>query len=641
MMDKSVSSMFRKKISRRHNPSFLSKNGKAYRSTSYISIKDTQKNLINSLSKNNDEYIIREYSKVNPQDFNAYIETVESSLHNYKMEYEKNEDKNIKHFSPNHYINYKDKLLIKKAHHNNRNYFDHALTPRNEESNLKITIGQKQYPNPYQSLAVIKHNCFIFDEINKDFLKRQGDLFKQKILNIKKYNSKYKVKMPKIHISNFTRVPFEIPLVDLTEEKDKKGFQSFNNISKKQNKEGVQLYAYFRYPNKNFPEGREQFSLFVSNNNRIYICGGLTVKMTAMTIWHLNMEKLEWSKIPQNEYTHNRFGHTAVIHQNKIYFFGGRAKIDKGLYYPGLEIFSVNEGIYYKPILGKLNSPVPRRNHISILIDEQIFIHGGITENNEVLSDCHLLNLNPLKWMKVSLNTRTPGPKVYGHTACVVVPKQYIISHKFNLYTFPDLEVVNCKIKKKGLYIFGGKSKEEGGITNKLWVLSLGQKVLDWSLIETKGKPPRPRYNHSMNFYERGNFLIIHGGRNDMMSETIAFDDTFVLDLEFYEWFQVELYSQLETFKVLSRCGHQSTIFGNKLIIFGGMNNNNYIGSSLFIVNLDFSYTNQQRSIQEIMMKELKGQNNFEARQKLVKLKNELKKMQLGLVTKINLPAIK
>ena len=642
-MNEKNHSFIEKKLFKTHKQSFLSKNNRASKSSSYVSIKDTQKNLINSLSKNNDEYIIREYSKIKPQDFNSYIETVENSLGNYLMEYDKkSEEKYFKYFSPKHHINFKDKLLIHKAHNENKNFLDHALTPRNEESNLKITIRQKQYPSPFQSLAVIKHNYNIFDEISKDFLKRQGDLFKQKILNIKRNNNKYSVKMPKIHISNFSRVPFEIPLVDLTEDKDKKGFQGFKNFSKKQKKEGsVELYAYYRYPNKNFPEGREQFSLFFSNNNKIYICGGLAVKMSLMSIWCLNMEKLEWNKVPQNEYTNNRFGHTSIIYQNKIFFFGGRAKIDKGIYYPGLEIFSLNDGIYYKPLLGKLNSPVPRRNHIAILIDEQIFIHGGVTENNEVLNDCHLLNLNPLKWLKVSINNRTSTPRVYGHTACVVVPKQYLISHKFNIYAYPDLEVVNCKIKKKGLYIFGGKSKEEGGITNKLWALSLGQKILDWSLIETKGKPPRPRYNHSMNFYERGNFLIIHGGRNDMMSETIAFDDTFVLDLEFFEWFHVELYSKFEKFKVLSRCGHQSTVYGNKLIIFGGMNNNNYIGSSLFIVNLDFSYTNQQRSIQEIMMKELKGQNSFEARQKLFKLKNELKKMQLGLVTKINLPSIK
>ena len=640
MINKS-NSIIHKKLFRNQNTKF-SLDKRTSRSTTHLTIKDTQRNLLNSLSKDNDEYIIREYSKIIPKDFNIYVETVESSLGNYKMDYEKkNEEKQLKNYNPNFYIHLKDKLLIKKIHKHNRNFFNHALTPKNDDSNLKITIREKQYPNPYKSLAVIKHNSFIFDEINKNFLNRQGDLFKQKILNIKKYNNKYKVKMPKIHISNFTRIPFEIPLVDLTEDKDKKGLQTFKNISKKQNEGTLQLYAYYRYPNRNFPEGREQFSIFFYNNNRIYICGGLTVKMGIMPIWYLNMDKLEWNKVPQKENTNNRFGHTSIIYQNKIYFYGGRAKIDKALYYCGLEIFSLNEGIYYKPMLSKLNSPPLRRNHIAILIDEQIFIHGGVSENNEILSDCHLLNLNPLKWLKVSINRRSQNPKLYGHTGCVVVPKQYLINHKFNIYAYPDLEVVNCRIKKKGLYVFGGKSKEEGGISNKLWILTIGQKLLEWNLAETKGIPPRPRYNHSMSFYERGNFLIIHGGRNDLMSDTIAFDDTFVLDLEFFEWFKVELFSQFDKFKVLSRCGHQSSIYGNKLIIFGGMNNNNYIGSTLFIVNLDFTYNNQQRSIQEIMMKELKGQDDVEAKQKLFKLKNELRRMQLGLVTKVNLPEIK
>ena len=640
MINKS-NSIIHKKLFRNQNTKF-SLDKRTSRSTTHLTIKDTQRNLLNSLSKDNDEYIIREYSKIIPKDFNIYVETIESSLGNYKMDYEKkNEEKQLKNYNPNFYIHLKDKLLIKKIHKHNRNFFNHALTPKNDDSNLKITIREKQYPNPYKSLAVIKHNSFIFDEINKNFLNRQGDLFKQKILNIKKYNNKYKVKMPKIHISNFTRIPFEIPLVDLTEDKDKKGLQTFKNISKKQNEGTLQLYAYYRYPNRNFPEGREQFSIFFYNNNRIYICGGLTVKMGIMPIWYLNMDKLEWNKVPQKENTNNRFGHTSIIYQNKIYFYGGRAKIDKALYYCGLEIFSLNEGIYYKPMLSKLNSPPLRRNHIAILIDEQIFIHGGVSENNEILSDCHLLNLNPLKWLKVSINRRSQNPKLYGHTGCVVVPKQYLINHKFNIYAYPDLEVVNCRIKKKGLYVFGGKSKEEGGISNKLWILTIGQKLLEWNLAETKGIPPRPRYNHSMSFYERCNFLIIHGGRNDLMSDTIAFDDTFVLDLEFFEWFKVELYSQFDKFKVLSRCGHQSSIYGNKLIIFGGMNNNNYIGSTLFIVNLDFTYNNQQRSIQEIMMKELKGQDDVEAKQKLFKLKNELRRMQLGLVTKVNLPEIK
>ena len=638
MDDKNIA-IFQRNLFRKHRTSYTTKHKEISKSHSYISVKDAQKKLLNSLSKNNDEYIMREYSKIKSQDFGAYIKTVESSLNNYLMDY--NPKKEIKSMTQNPYICLKDKLLIKKAHNSNRNYFfNHALTPRNDESNLKIKINGKQYPGPYQSLEVIKHNNLIFDEVNKKFLNRQGNLFKIKILDLKKYYNKYKVKMPKMNVSNFTRIPSEIPLVDLTEDKDKKGNKNLKIINNNQKKNGeVQLYAYYRYPNKNFPGGREQFSLFHSiNSNKIYISGGLKVKMNRNSIWSLNMEKLEWNKVQQNEYTNNRYGHTANIYQNKIYFFGGRAKIDKGIYYPGLEIFSLNDGIYYKPLLGKLNSPIPRRNHISVLIDEQIFIHGGITENLEILNDCQLLNLNPLKWMKVNIVNRSSSPRLYGHAACVVVPKQFAVSRKFNIYNYPDIEVVNCRIKKKGLYFFGGKSKEEGGITNKVWILSLGQKYLEWNTIETKGKPPRPRYNHSMNFYEKENFLIIHGGRNDLMSETFAFDDTFILDLESFEWFHVQLFSQFEQFKVLSRCGHQSVIYGNKLIIFGGMNNNNYIGSSLFIINLDFSYTNQLRTAQEVMMKELKGQNHFEARQKL---KNQLKKMQIGVVTKFNLPSIK
>ena len=109
--------------------------------------------------------------------------------------------------------------------------------------------------------------------------------------------------MPKMNVSNFTRIPSEIPLVDLTEDKDKKGNKNLKMINNNQKKNGeVQLYAYYRYPNKNFPGGREQFSLFHSiNSNKIYISGGLKVKMNRNSIWSLNMEKLEWNKVQQNE----------------------------------------------------------------------------------------------------------------------------------------------------------------------------------------------------------------------------------------------------------------------------------------------------------------------------------------------------
>ena len=278
------------------------------------------------------------------------------------------------------------------------------------------------------------------------------------------------------------------------------------------------------------------------------------------------------------------------------------------------------------------------------MVGNQIFIFGGINNSNEILNDAFLLNLNPLKWFACSINRFSPGPKVYGHSSCVVIPTEILKNNKFSIYSYPTLEPgkMNSLIKEKGIYIFGGKTEEEGGLTNQLWILITGKKPLEWVQPQTKGKPPSPRFFHSMSFYERGNFLIIHGGRNDAMSESSALNDTYIFDLENFDWLKVELYSEIKGFKVLNRCGHQSVVFSNKLIIVGGMNNNNYIGSSLMIVNLDFSYSSKPKTIEEILVKQLKDKDDPESKKKLAKIKLDLKNNnQLGIITNVNLPPIK
>ncbi len=111
------------------------------------------------------------------------------------------------------------------------------------------------------------------------------------------------------------------------------------------------------------------------------------------------------------------------------------------------------------------------------------------------------------------------------------------------------------------MYIFGGKCKDEGGLSNELWILRLGKKPLEWFKPETFGKPPEPRYSHTMNFYEDGNYLIIHGGRNDTNpSDSFALNDTFVFDLYKLLWCEVKIISDSPNFDVFNRCGHSSII---------------------------------------------------------------------------------
>ena len=614
-------------------------------------LRDLQLNILDSLAKGP---IIDLKKRTNRRigkntidnDYESYNTKIINSLNKYQLsiiqDKDKDEPTDRNDMGPNEkYIDKDDKKLIKKIYHLNSLYTNRGFPSRNEQSRIKVVVPEQEYPNPFQSLGVIKANRHLYDEISKDFLYRQSDLFNKKIIDIQKYKNKFgSVKIQKTVVSaSNNKGLYDIPVIDLTEKKDKNmGIMHIlpqNGI--------VKLFTYYKYPNKNFPEGREQFSLF-SRGSDIIISGGITINMKTLTIWNLNLEKLEWKKININGYSFNRYGHTGVFYQNKIYFFGGKIKYQKNSMTCGLEVFSFSDNQFTSPSPGKL-VPEPRRNHIAELLGNQMFIFGGITNSNEVLNDCFLLNFNPLKWYTCVISKYTPGPRLYGHTSCVVIPQFMLKNHKFSIYSYPNIEPgkANSLIREKGIYIFGGKSKEEGGISNQLWILVTGKKPLEWLQPTTKGKPPSPRYFHSMSFYERGNCLIIHGGRNETLSDNLALNDTFLFDLENFEWLRVELYSGIKDFKILNRCGHQSMIYLDKLIIIGGMNNNNYLGSTLMIVNMDFSFMSKPKTLEEMKFKELRDRNDADSRKKLAKMKSDIKQNQnpLGLVTNITLPPIK
>ena len=573
-------------------------------------LRELQLSLLNSLAKSPVIHLTKKKKKF-PLDFDDYISKMDDSLNKYQLSYINKDDSGELEIGPNEkYMTKDDTKLIKKIYDRNKLNISKGLFSKNEESNLKVIVSEPDYPNPYQSLGVIKHNNHIFNEISKDYLYRQSDLFNKHIINIQKYEKKYKIKMPKISVGS-SNIGFEIPVVDLTDKKAKDISSTLPHIPTNGN---LKFLAYYKYPNKNFPEGREQFSIFVKNNE-IIISGGISSNMKSLSIWSLNLEKLEWKKLQTNGLLANRYGHTGIVYQNKLILFGGKTKYLNMSYLCGLEIYSMTDYSFNNPSVGKI-FPEARKNHIAELLGNQMFIHGGLNESNEILNDCYLLTLTTLKWNICSINKYSPAPKLYGHASCIVIPHLLLFHHKFSIYSYPNLEPgkVSNLIKEKGIYIFGGKSKEEGGLSNQLWILITGKKPMEWVQPETKGKPPSPRFFHSMNYYEKGNFLIVHGGRNDSMSDSSALNDTYLFD--------------------------KSIIFGNKLIIVGGMNNNNYLGSTLFIINLDFSYQTQPKTIEEITIRQLEEKDDIESQKKLLRIKNDLRKSQLGVVTNINLPPI-
>jgi hypothetical protein len=73
---------------------------------------------------------------------------------------------------------------------------------------------------------------------------------------------------------------------------------------------------------------------------------------------------------------------------------------------------------------------------------------------------------------------------------------------------------------------------------------------------------PCARYNHTMNYYEDGNYIIIHGGRNDYSNDMFSLNDTFIFDLFRFEWLKVNTVFDSPKYDIYRRCGHGSIIYG-------------------------------------------------------------------------------
>ena len=48
---------------------------------------------------------------------------------------------------------------------------------------------------------------------------------------------------------------------------------------------------------------------------------------------------------------------------------------------------------------------------------------------------------------------------------------------------------------------------------------------------KTYGKPPSPRYFHTMIYNEQCNFVVISGGRNDLNRQSPVYNDIHILNI--------------------------------------------------------------------------------------------------------------
>lgn len=79
---------------------------------------------------------------------------------------------------------------------------------------------------------------------------------------------------------------------------------------------------------------------------------------------------------------------------------------------------------------------------------------------------------------------------------------------------------------------------------NKLFILKLNTKPLQYIIPDTVGTPPIGRYGHCSDFLKEKNYFLVYGGRND---DIYAFEgksvlnDIHLLNLEFMAWCKVKI----------------------------------------------------------------------------------------------------
>ena len=188
---------------------------------------------------------------------------------------------------------------------------------------------------------------------------------------------------------------------------------SFQDISYKINKEGKSC----------FPTPRSYHtSNYNPENQRIYIYGGTDLdishrkKNDYKCLWEYNLEGQFWNQYELKNCNRNGAprGHTSILHNNKLYIFGGILlfkKFQNSLFTIDLETKEISNIEYNK----NQNSAVPKPTafHSALKIDEEKFIiHGGLNENYNAINDCYLFYFKENKFEKIEIPFL---PKLFGH----------------------------------------------------------------------------------------------------------------------------------------------------------------------------------------------------------------------------------
>uniref|UniRef100_A0A0N5CD48 Kelch domain-containing protein 10 n=1 Tax=Strongyloides papillosus TaxID=174720 RepID=A0A0N5CD48_STREA len=308
----------------------------------------------------------------------------------------------------------------------------------------------------------------------------------------------------------------------------------------------------------------------VAVNGLIYSFGGYSSgehydKNESIDIHALCSETFRWEKIKNREYNisdvlltnnqrtsryeydsnifnnypvpYQRYGHTVVVWNDKIYLWGGRND-DHGAsdllhsYDPANNTWEIVNAH------GRI--PPARDGHTAVVWKNKMFIFGGFEEDHQIFSqDVFVFDFITNEWAEVKPTGKKPAWRDF-HTACVIDGKMYIFGGR--------CDEMGMFISNKDIY------------TNEVYVLDLEE--YSWKTITKKGDGPSGRRSHSSWVFN--NRMYIFGGYYGPTNS--HFDDLYEFDPKTELWRKINVIGNGPS----ARRRQCSVVYNNKVFIFGG-----------------------------------------------------------------------
>jgi hypothetical protein len=151
----------------------------------------------------------------------------------------------------------------------------------------------------------------------------------------------------------------------------------------------------------------------------------------------------------------------------------------------------------------------------------------------------------------------------------------------------PPLVGASTTVAGNKLYVFGGRLVSSRQMTNHLYILNLDTWVWSHHVAQPDSPaPPRPRYFHSTNLF--GNCLVVFGGMSYSVRRSsqslCALDDVCLFDLNLMTWKYPDIQPSL--YVPQARYAHLAVCSTDKLVVMGGQNMSNQYINEINVFNL-------------------------------------------------------